>query len=57
MLVSYTGSKFPCCLEHRKLSYRQRIPVAARSEAWVCGCSYGGIARSNPAGGMDVYLL
>jgi hypothetical protein len=29
-------------------------PVAARSEAWVCGQSLGGIVGSNPAGGMDV---
>ena len=30
------------------------IPVAARSEAWVCGRSLAGIVGSNPAGGMDV---
>ena len=29
------------------------IPVAARSEAWVCGCSRAGIVGSNPAAGMD----
>ena len=29
------------------------IPVAARSQAWVCGRSLVGIAGSNPAGGMD----
>jgi hypothetical protein len=33
------------------------IPVAARSEAWVCGRSLTGIVGSNPAGGMDVCLL
>jgi hypothetical protein len=32
-------------------------PVAARSEAWVCGGSLAGIAGSNLAGGMDVRLL
>jgi hypothetical protein len=32
-------------------------PVAARSEAWVCGRSLAGIAGSNCAGGMDVCLL
>jgi len=26
------------------------IPVAARSKAWVCGCSRFGIASPNPAG-------
>jgi hypothetical protein len=29
----------------------------ARSKAWVCGRSLAGIVGSNPAGGMDVYLL
>ena len=29
------------------------IPVAARSEAWVCGCSRAGIVGFNPAAGMD----
>jgi hypothetical protein len=33
------------------------IPVATRSKAWVCGRLLAGIAGSNPAGGMDVYLL
>jgi len=33
------------------------IPVAARSKAWVCGRSLAGIVRSNPAGGVDVYLV
>ena len=31
-----------------------RIPGAARAKAWVCGHSLARIARSNPAGGMDV---
>ena len=31
--------------------------MAARSKAWVCGCSFVGIAVSNPAGDMDVLLL
>ena len=30
------------------------IPVAERSEAWVCSRSPAGIAGSIPAGGMDV---
>ena len=33
------------------------IPVAARSKAWVSGCSQAAIASSNPAGGMGVFLL
>jgi hypothetical protein len=30
------------------------VPVAARSEAWVCGRALAGIVCSNPTGGMDV---
>jgi hypothetical protein len=33
------------------------VPVAARSKAWVCGRSFAGIAGSNLAGGMDIYVL
>jgi hypothetical protein len=33
------------------------IPVAARSKAWVYGRSLTGIVGSNPAYGMDVWLL
>jgi hypothetical protein len=31
--------------------------MVARSKAWVSGRSLGGIAGSNPAGGMDVLSL
>jgi hypothetical protein len=37
--------------------YSQPIPVVARSKAWVCGRWLAGIAGSNPAEGMEVYLL
>jgi hypothetical protein len=33
------------------------IPVAARSQSWVCESSFAGVAVPNPAGGMDVCLL
>jgi hypothetical protein len=33
------------------------IPVVERSKARVYGCSLAGIADSNPAGDMDVFLL
>jgi len=33
------------------------VPVAARSKAWVCGRSLGGMVGSNPTGYMDVCLL
>ena len=33
------------------------VPVAARSEAYVCGRSHAEIVGSNPARGMDVCLL
>ena len=36
--------------------HKKPIPVAARSKAWICGRSLAGIAGSNPAGGMDVYV-
>jgi len=32
-------------------------PVAARTEAWVCGRSLAGIVGSNLAGEMDVCLF
>ena len=34
-----------------------RIPVAERSKATVCGRSLTGISGSNPAEGMDVCVL
>jgi hypothetical protein len=33
------------------------MPVAARYKAWIRGHSLARIARSNPAGGMDVFVL
>ena len=33
------------------------MPVAARPKVSVCRLSLAGIAGSNPAGGMDVYVL
>jgi hypothetical protein len=36
---------------------RLPIPVAALSTEWVCSSWLGGIAGTNPAGGMDVSLL
>ena len=33
------------------------IPVASRSNAWVCGLLLAGIVGSNTAGGIDVCLL
>jgi hypothetical protein len=33
------------------------IPLAVLSKGWVCGRSIAGIVGSNPAGGMDVFLL
>jgi len=37
--------------------YGRPIPVAARSKAFLCGRSLGGIAGLNPAGGVDGRLL
>jgi hypothetical protein len=39
------------------LNALKQIPMAARAEAWVCDRSLSGIAGSNPAGGVDVFLL
>jgi len=33
------------------------VPVAARSNAWVCDHSPADIVGSNPTGGMDICLL
>ena len=33
------------------------LPVATRSKEWVCELSLAGIAGSNPAGSMDVFLF
>jgi hypothetical protein len=33
------------------------LSLAARSMAWVCGCSLAGIEGSNPARGMEACLL
>ena len=35
----------------------QLIPVVTRSKTYVCGRWLAGIAGSNPAGGVDVFLL
>jgi hypothetical protein len=34
----------------------QKIPVAARCNAWVCGCSLAETVGSNAAGGINVCL-
>jgi hypothetical protein len=33
------------------------MPVAAGSKTWVCSLSLAGIVGSNPAGGIDVFVL
>jgi hypothetical protein len=33
-----------------------QMSVAARSKAWVCGCSLAGVAGSNPARGIVCLL-
>ena len=40
-----------------RIIHQWLIPVAERSNAWVCSRSPAGIASSNPAGGMDVCLF
>jgi hypothetical protein len=41
----------------RKMLGCKPIPVASPSKAKVCGRLVAGVAGSNPAEGMDVYLL
>ena len=31
--------------------------MTARAKAWICSHSLAGIAHSNPAGGMDVFVV
>ena len=35
----------------------EMISVAAKSKAWVCGCWLAGVAGSDPAVVMNVFLL
>jgi len=42
---------------YRYTYFHAPVPVPARSKAWVYGHSLVGIAGSNPAKGMKVYLL
>ena len=39
------------------LKVRIQVPVAARSEAWVCGCSLAEIVTSNPTRSTDLCPL
>ena len=51
---------FPFLALNRKIffvSTLRLVPVAARSNAWVCGNSPAEIMGSNPTGDMDVCLL
>jgi hypothetical protein len=53
---SYMKFKLSAIKDHSTKGFLP-IPVAARSEAWVCGRLPAGIVGSNPAEGMDVCLL
>ena len=46
-----------CSILLRGFYISQPMAVAARSKAWVFGSYLGGIAGSNPAGGIDVCVL
>ena len=39
------------CTKHTGQHINRQIPAAARSKAWVRGCSFAGNAGSNPVGG------
>jgi hypothetical protein len=48
---------FLLVLFEKKIFTSKAILVAERSKAWVCSRSFAGIAGSNPAGEMDIFLL
>jgi hypothetical protein len=60
-LAASFGQVHPSYLQRYGISCRYRfkelIPVAVRSKAWVCGCSLTRVVVSNITGGMDVCLL
>ena len=57
-LPANSYSILPClALENESLYYREAIPVAVRSKAYVWGGSITGVAGSNPAAGRHVCLL
>ena len=46
-----------CCVPACTVNHDVHVLVAARSKALVCGRSLAGIAGSNSAVGMDIYLF
>ena len=47
----------PIQMKFLKHIFTKQIPLAAQSKSWVCSRWLAGIAGSNPAEGMDVFLL
>jgi len=53
--VWYFGGKMTQLGKYVKEVILLLIPVAARSNAWLCGLSLAEIVGSNPTSGVDVY--
>jgi hypothetical protein len=47
--ITFTFYRIQLSEKVRKGEVNGAIPVAARSNAWVCGCSLAVVAGSNPA--------
>ena len=45
------------CIIFMMADLRQPIAVAARSKAWVCGCSLSAVVDSNLASGVYACVL
>jgi hypothetical protein len=57
MTLSYVRCKIKCIYFFVGLTAFEPITVVTLSKAYVCGRSLAGIAGSNRAGGVDVFLL
>ena len=56
-VFNFASCRSLLCKKNDSERLKGPVPVAARSKAWVCSRSPAEIVGSNPAGGMDVYLL
>ena len=52
-VIWYGGILYSTVITSKRRYYHLPVRVAARSKAWVCGRSPGGIAGSNPARDLE----
>ena len=57
IIIMKRFSSAPCYCIVRYVIVNEAVPLDVRSKAWVCGRSIAGIAGSNRAGDMEVFLL